>query len=69
MAKKYDFALTWINSEQERFVQWLKAQCKLHKMSMIVAGLAAKGTTDIDDISCIDKSFPDFTHLLRTLIQ
>lgn len=38
-------------------------------MSMVVAGLAAKGKTYIDDISCIDKSFPDFTHLLRTLIQ
>lgn len=38
MAKKYDFALTWVNSEQEKFVQKLKAECKLRKMSMLVAG-------------------------------
>lgn len=37
-------------------------------MSMIVAGLAAKGTTDIDDISCIDKSFPGFTIVLEKLL-
>jgi len=36
--KKYDFALTWVNSEQERFVQWLKRECKMRKMSMFVAG-------------------------------
>lgn len=33
-------------------------------MSMIVAGLAAEGRTLIDDISCIDKSFPGFIRLL-----
>lgn len=38
MAKKYDFALTWVNSRQERFVQWLKAECKTRRMSMLVAG-------------------------------
>lgn len=36
--KTYDFVLTWVNSEQEKFVLWLKAQCKLRKMSMLVAG-------------------------------
>ncbi len=38
-------------------------------MSMVVAGLGAKGKTSIDDISCIDKSFPDFTRLLKTLMS
>lgn len=38
-------------------------------MSMIVAGLAATGETKIDDISCINKSFPDFIYHLRSLIR
>jgi 3-phosphoshikimate 1-carboxyvinyltransferase len=38
-------------------------------MSMAVAGLAAVGTTKIDDISCIDKSFPDFTKILSSLAK
>ena len=37
-------------------------------MSMVVAGLAAKGNTRIDDVSCIDKSFPDFLSILKKLI-
>jgi len=36
-------------------------------MSMIVAGLAASGKASIDDISCINKSFPNFISLLDTL--
>jgi len=36
--RRYDFALTWVNSEQERFVQWLKRECKLRSMDMLVAG-------------------------------
>jgi len=36
-------------------------------MSMIVAGFAAKGTTRIDDISCISKSFPDFIKVINSL--
>ncbi|MGD0336762.1 MAG: 3-phosphoshikimate 1-carboxyvinyltransferase [Candidatus Omnitrophota bacterium] len=36
-------------------------------MSMIVAGLAAHGSTKIDDISCINKSFPDFIAKLNSL--
>ena len=36
--KKYDFALTWVNSEEERFVQWLKRECKLRNLDMLVAG-------------------------------
>lgn len=36
-------------------------------MSMIIAALAAKSKTEIDDISCINKSFPDFVSLLRSL--
>lgn len=38
-------------------------------MSMIVAGLAASGKTVIDDVSCIDKSFPGFLSVLRPLIN
>ncbi|MDD5565701.1 MAG: 3-phosphoshikimate 1-carboxyvinyltransferase, partial [Candidatus Omnitrophica bacterium] len=34
-------------------------------MSMIIAGLAAEGMTELDDVSCIDKSFPGFTRLIR----
>ena len=36
-------------------------------MSMIVAGLAAKNTTYLDDVSCINKSFPEFLCLLNSL--
>jgi len=36
-------------------------------MSMLIAGLAAKGPTRIDDISCINKSFPDFLKTLNSL--
>ncbi len=34
--KKYDFGLTWINSSNERFVLWLKRECKFRHMSMIL---------------------------------
>ncbi|MGA2774634.1 MAG: 3-phosphoshikimate 1-carboxyvinyltransferase [Candidatus Omnitrophota bacterium] len=36
-------------------------------MSLVVAGLAAKGNSKIDDISCISKSFPGFIKTLNTL--
>ena len=36
-------------------------------MSMIIAGLAAKGKTELDDISCITKSFPDFSGALNKI--
>jgi 3-phosphoshikimate 1-carboxyvinyltransferase len=36
-------------------------------MSMIIAGLAARGESSIDDVSCINKSFPDFLKTLRSL--
>ncbi len=38
-------------------------------MSMVIAGLKAQGTTKIDDISCINKSFPNFLTLLKTLLH
>lgn len=38
-------------------------------MSLIVAGLAAKGKTFLDDISCINKSFPGFLKVLNSLIK
>ncbi len=37
-------------------------------MSMIVAGLKAEGQTVIDDVSCLNKSFPDFLVRLKKLI-
>ncbi|MDI6606112.1 MAG: 3-phosphoshikimate 1-carboxyvinyltransferase [Candidatus Omnitrophota bacterium] len=36
-------------------------------MSTIVAACSAKGNSSIDDISCIDKSFPGFIPLLNSL--
>ncbi len=38
-------------------------------MSMVIAGLAAEGQAQIDDISCINKSFPNFINILKTLIK
>jgi len=37
-------------------------------MSMIVAGLAAQGETKIDDIDCINKSYPNFLNDLNSLL-
>lgn len=37
-------------------------------MSMIIAGLAADNKSRMDDIFCINKSFPGFLNLLNTLI-
>jgi len=36
-------------------------------MSMVVAALASSSATVIDDISCIDKSFPNFFDILKKL--
>jgi 3-phosphoshikimate 1-carboxyvinyltransferase len=36
-------------------------------MSMVVAGLAARGKTRLDDVSCIDKSFPNFLKTINSL--
>lgn len=36
-------------------------------MSLIIAALTAKGRTCIDDVSCIDKSFPGFLKTLESL--
>ncbi|MFH0771744.1 MAG: 3-phosphoshikimate 1-carboxyvinyltransferase [Candidatus Omnitrophota bacterium] len=38
-------------------------------MSMIVAGLAAKGETVIDDVDCINKSYPGFIKDLESLLK
>jgi 3-phosphoshikimate 1-carboxyvinyltransferase len=38
-------------------------------MSMIIAGLKAEGSTLIDDVSCIDKSFPEFLTILKPLVR
>lgn len=38
-------------------------------MSMVVAGLRARGKTYIDNIDCIDKSFPEFLSVLKNLIK
>jgi len=37
-------------------------------MSMVVAALASKGSSRLDDISCVSKSFPDFWKLMKHLI-
>jgi len=36
-------------------------------MALAVAGLIADGTTEIDDISCADDSFPGFVALMHSL--
>ena len=36
-------------------------------MSAIIAGLAADGKSSIDDVSCINKSFPEFLRVLKSL--
>ena len=36
-------------------------------MSAIIAGLAAKGKSSIDDVSCINKSFPEFLSILKSI--
>jgi len=36
-------------------------------MSMVVAGMAAAGKTYIDDIACVNKSFPNFLGLIASL--
>lgn len=36
-------------------------------MSMIVAGMCARGETALDDVSCINKSFPGFVGSLKSL--
>ena len=36
-------------------------------MSMVVAGLIAQGKTLIDDVGCINKSFPEFLRILYSL--
>jgi len=38
-------------------------------MSMVIAALGAQGNTKIDNIICINKSFPNFLSLLKTLIH
>lgn len=37
-------------------------------MSMVIAGLLAQGRTRLDDIGCIDKSFPEFIGILKHLL-
>lgn len=36
-------------------------------MSLIVAAAAAQGTTRLDDVSCISKSFPNFLDVMRSI--
>jgi 3-phosphoshikimate 1-carboxyvinyltransferase len=38
-------------------------------MSLVIAGLSASGTTLIDNLDCINKSFPDFLALLKPLLR
>lgn len=52
--------------------KWKGTFCETHgdhriAMSMAIAGLAAEGGNEIDDVACIDTSFPGFLGLLATL--
>lgn len=38
-------------------------------MSLVIAGLKAKGKTTIDDISCVEKSFPNFLEILKSIMH
>jgi 3-phosphoshikimate 1-carboxyvinyltransferase len=38
-------------------------------MSMVIAGLTASGITSVDNLDCINKSFPDFLSLLKPLLH
>ncbi len=38
-------------------------------MSMIIAGLNSKGNTEIDDVDCIKKSFPNFLNILVQIVR
>ena len=37
-------------------------------MSIVIAGMCAKGKTLVDDIICINKSFPEFLHTFKKII-
>ncbi|PIP19415.1 MAG: 3-phosphoshikimate 1-carboxyvinyltransferase [Candidatus Omnitrophica bacterium CG08_land_8_20_14_0_20_41_16] len=37
-------------------------------MSAVIAGLAASGKSSIDDVSCINKSLPEFLSILKSII-
>ncbi|MCG3114828.1 MAG: 3-phosphoshikimate 1-carboxyvinyltransferase [Candidatus Manganitrophus sp. SA1] len=52
--------------------KWKGTFCETHgdhriAMSMAIAGLVAEGGNEIDDVACIDTSFPGFLGLLATL--
>ncbi|NKE72781.1 3-phosphoshikimate 1-carboxyvinyltransferase [Candidatus Manganitrophus noduliformans] len=52
--------------------KWKGTFCETHgdhriAMSMAIAGLVAEGGNEIDDVACIDTSFPGFLGLLSTL--
>jgi 3-phosphoshikimate 1-carboxyvinyltransferase len=37
-------------------------------MSMLIGGLAAKDCLTVNDVECIDTSFPDFTDLIDKVV-
>ncbi|WDT82065.1 MAG: 3-phosphoshikimate 1-carboxyvinyltransferase [Candidatus Manganitrophus sp.] len=54
--------------------KWKGTLCETHgdhriAMSMAIAGLIAEGGNEIDDVACIDTSFPGFLGLLSTLTE
>ncbi|MDC4227545.1 MAG: 3-phosphoshikimate 1-carboxyvinyltransferase [Candidatus Manganitrophus sp.] len=54
--------------------KWKGTLCETHgdhriAMSMAIAGLVAEGGNEIDDVACIDTSFPGFLGLLSTLTE
>lgn len=38
-------------------------------MSMVIAGLSSQGSTKIDDVDCISKSFPNFLNILEKVVK
>ncbi len=38
-------------------------------MSMVIAGLNSEGSTKIDDVNCISKSFPNFLSILEKIVR
>ena len=38
-------------------------------MSLVIAALAANGSSQIDNIDCVDKSFPGFFRYLKKIVK
>jgi 3-phosphoshikimate 1-carboxyvinyltransferase len=58
-----------INAPSELYASILKS-FNDHRtaMSLIIAALAARDESILDDVKCIDKSFPDFLNTLKAIL-